>query len=207
MLKLKQAIAVEGTYDKIKLSQIVDATIVVLDGYMIYKDKSRQEMIKMLADKCGVIIFTDSDMAGFRIRTFLKNILNGKNVKHAYIPDIQGKEKRKAKPSKEGMLGVEGMSDDIIIEAIGKALHVKNFENSENNQQIAENERKVTKVDLFADGFSGGANSSQNRLKLTKLLGLPRRISPNMLIDVINSLYTFDEYKRIVLAVKNDNSL
>lgn len=207
MIKINEAIIVEGNYDKIKLSQLFDTTIVVLDGYMIYKDKSRQEMIKMLADKCGVIIFTDSDMAGFRIRTFLKNILNGKNVKHAYIPDIQGKEKRKAKPSKEGMLGVEGMSDDIIIEAIGKALHVKNFENSENNQQIAENERKVTKVDLFADGFSGGANSSQNRLKLTKLLGLPRRISPNMLIDVINSLYTFDEYKRIVLAVKNDNSL
>ena len=207
MIKINEAIIVEGNYDKIKLSQLFDTTIVVLDGYMIYKDKSRQEMIKMLADKCGVIIFTDSDMAGFRIRTFLKNILNGKNVKHAYIPDIQGKEKRKAKPSKEGMLGVEGMSDDIIIEAIGKALHVKNFENSENNQQIAENEREVTKVDLFADGFSGGANSSQNRLKLTKLLGLPRRISPNMLIDVINSLYTFDEYKRIVLAVKNDNSL
>lgn len=207
MIKINEAIIVEGNYDKIKLSQLFDTTIVVLDGYMIYKDKSRQEMIKMLADKCGVIIFTDSDMAGFRIRTFLKNILNGKNVKHAYIPDIQGKEKRKAKPSKEGMLGVEGMSDDIIIEAIRKALHVKELENDDKSREIEENKRKVTKVDLFADGFSGGANSSQNRLKLTKLLGLPRRISPNMLIDVINSLYTFDEYKRIVLAVKNDNSL
>lgn len=207
MIKINEAIIVEGNYDKIKLSQLFDTTIVVLDGYMIYKDKSRQEMIKMLADKCGVIIFTDSDMAGFRIRTFLKNILNGKNVKHAYIPDIQGKEKRKAKPSKEGMLGVEGMSDDIIIEAIRKALHVKELENDDKSREIEENKRKVTKTDLFADGFSGGANSSQNRLKLTKLLGLPRRISPNMLIDVINSLYTFDEYKRIVLAVKNDNSL
>ena len=207
MIKINEAIIVEGNYDKIKLSQLFDTTIVVLDGYMIYKDKSRQEMIKMLADKCGVIIFTDSDMAGFRIRTFLKNILNGKNVKHAYIPDIQGKEKRKAKPSKEGMLGVEGMSDDIIIEAIRKALHVKELENDDKSREIEENKRKVTKTDLFADGFSGGANSSQNRLKLTKLLGLPRRISPNMLIDVINSVYTFDEYKRIVLAVKNDNSL
>lgn len=207
MIKINEAIIVEGNYDKIKLSQLFDTTIVVLDGYMIYKDKSRQNMIKQLADKCGVIVFTDSDMAGFRIRTFLKNILNGKNVKHAYIPDIYGKEKRKAKPSKEGMLGVEGMSDDIIIEAIRKALHVKELENDDKSREIEENKRKVTKTDLFADGFSGGANSSQNRLKLTKLLGLPHRISSNMLIDVINSLYTYDEYKRIVFAVEKDNNI
>ena len=115
MITINEAIVVEGNYDKIKLSQIFDTTIVVLDGYMIYKDKARQNMLKMLADKCGLIIFTDSDMAGFRIRTFLKNILAGKNVRHAYIPDIPGKEKRKFKPSKEGMLGVEGMSDDVKI--------------------------------------------------------------------------------------------
>ncbi|MBQ8526809.1 MAG: DUF4093 domain-containing protein [Clostridia bacterium] len=204
MIKIKEAIIVEGNYDKIKLSGIFDATIIVLDGYMIYKDKARQNMIKMLADKCGVIIFTDSDMAGFRIRTFLKNILAGKNVRHAYIPDIPGKEKRKQKPSKEGMLGVEGMSDDIIIEAINDALRSGGSQAAGNAASENKTERLVTKTDLFTDGLSGGANSSEYRLKLTKLLGLPARISPNMLLDVINRLYTYEEYKKIVAAVKNE---
>ena len=200
MIKLDEAIIVEGNYDKIKLSQIYDATIVVTDGYMIYKDKSRQNMIKMLADKCGVIVFTDSDMAGFRIRTFLKNILTGKKVFHAYIPDIYGKEKRKAKASKEGMLGVEGMSDAIIIEAIETALSYKKEEKALSKADFSQ---KVTKTDLFSDGLSGGKNSSEYRLALTKLLGLPARISANMLLDVINSLYSYEEYKKIISAVKD----
>lgn len=201
MIKINEAIIVEGNYDKIKLSQIYDATIVVTDGYMIYKDKARQNMIKMLADKCGVIVFTDSDMAGFRIRTFLKSILAGKKVFHAYIPDIPGKEKRKLKSSKEGMLGVEGMPDDIITEAISRALSDK----KENPLSVnEENIRKVTKTDLFTDGLSGGENSSAYRLALTKLLGLPGRISPNMLLDVLNRLYTYEEYKKIVSAVKDE---
>ena len=196
MLKIKQAILVEGNYDKIKLSQIVDATIVVLDGFMVYKNTKMQNMIKQLADTCGVIVFTDSDMAGFRIRTFLKNILSGKNVLHAYIPDIQGKEKRKSKPSKEGFLGVEGVSDDIIIQSLKDAL------GCEFSEQHEENRRLVTKTDLFIDGFSGGTNSAIYRERLTDVLKLPRRISANMLIDVINSLYTYDEYKKIVNSVK-----
>lgn len=201
MIKINEAIIVEGNYDKIKLSQIFDATIVVTDGYMIYKDKARQNMIKMLADKCGVIIFTDSDMAGFRIRTFLKNILSGKTVYHAYTPDITGKEKRKAKPSKEGMLGVEGMSDTIIIEAIEKSLSSK-YE--KNNIRQPEDLKKVTKTDLFADGLSGGKNSSKYRKAITCMLELPSRISTNMLLDVINRLYTYDEYKKIVYSIKNE---
>ena len=201
MITINEAIIVEGNYDKIKLSGIFDATIVVTDGYMIYKDKARQNMIKMLADKCGVIIFTDSDMAGFRIRTFLKNILQGKKVYHAYIPDIPGKEKRKAMPSKEGMLGVEGMSEDIIIEAINDALKSKVSENGKNEPDTIE-KRLVKKTDLFADGLSGGENSAAYRLKITKLLGLPARISTNMLLDVINSLYSYEEYKKIIEAIK-----
>lgn len=200
MIKINEAIIVEGNYDKIKLSQIFDATIVVTDGYMIYKDKARQNMIKMLADKCGVIIFTDSDMAGFRIRTFLKNILSGKRVFHAYIPDIHGKERRKLKPSKEGMLGVEGMSDEVIIEAVNDALSHRT--DAQPDIESMDNCRKVTKTDLFTDGLSGGANSSEYRLALTKVLGLPARISPNMLLDVINRLYTYEEYKKIILAIK-----
>ena len=200
MIKINEAIIVEGNYDKIKLSQIFDATIVVTDGYMIYKNKARQNMIKMLADKCGVIIFTDSDMAGFRIRTFLKNILSGKRVFHAYIPDIHGKERRKLKPSKEGMLGVEGMSDEVIIEAVNDALSHRT--DAQPDIESMDNCRKVTKTDLFTDGLSGGANSSEYRLALTKVLGLPARISPNMLLDVINRLYTYEEYKKIILAIK-----
>ena len=196
MLNIKQAIVVEGNYDKIKLSGIVDATIVVVDGFMIYKNTKMQNMIKQLADKVGVIIFTDSDMAGFRIRTFLKNILQGKQVYHAYIPDIKGKEKRKDRPSKEGFLGVEGVSDEIIIKSLSDALK-GNFEVG-----AGENVRKVTKTDLFVDGFSGGTNSAIYRERLTDVLKLPKRISANMLLDVINKLYTYDEYKKIVSSVK-----
>lgn len=201
MIKIDEAIIVEGNYDKIKLSQIFDATIVTTDGYMIYKDKARQNMIKMLADKCGVIIFTDSDMAGFRIRTFLKNILSKKTVYHAYTPDIPGKEKRKEKPSKEGMLGVEGMPDTIIIEAIEKALSSKQQKKGVFQEK---NNVKVTKTDLFLDGLSGGKNSSEYRKAITHMLGLPLRISPNMLLDVINRLYSYDEYKKIVYVIKNE---
>ena len=196
MLKLKQAIAVEGNYDKIKLTQLVDATVVVLDGFMIYKNKKMQDMLKRLADTCGVIVFTDSDMAGFRIRTYLKNILKGKEVYHAYIPDVPGKEKRKAQPSKEGFLGVEGMSDEVILKALSDALG--GLEGAED----ASDKRLVTKTDLFADGFSGGANSAENRQKLIKILDLPHRISANMLLDVINSLYSYEEYKCIVSSIK-----
>ncbi len=198
MVKINEAIAVEGNYDKIKLSQLVDTTIVVLDGFMIYKDKPKQNMLKKLADKCGLIIFTDSDAAGFRIRTYLKNVLAGKNVKHAYIPDVKGKEKRKSKPSKEGFLGVEGMSDEIILKALAEVSSA-----AEKSDISAEMARRVTKADLFADGLSGGENSHEARRQLTKILGLPSRISANMLLDVINSLYTYDEYKMIVDAVKS----
>ncbi len=196
MFKIKQAILVEGNYDKIKLSQLVDATIIVLDGFMIYKNYKMQNMIKQLADTCGVIIFTDSDMAGFRIRTFLKNILMGKNVLHAYIPDVKGKEKRKAKPSKEGFLGVEGVSDEVIISSLKDALGGDIIEQSDNTRKL------VTKADLFADGFSGNANSAIYRQRLSDVLKLPRRISSNMLIDVINRLYTYQEYKMIVKSIK-----
>lgn len=199
MLKITQAIVVEGNYDKIKLSQIVDATIVVTDGFMIYKNAALQNMIKQLADRCGVIIFTDSDMAGFRIRTFIKNILCGKKVYHAYIPDIYGKEKRKKNPSKEGFLGVEGMEDEIIIQSLKDAIG-KNIGNNE----CINSTKKVTKADLFSDGFSGCNNSAVYRKRLTDIMNLPHRISANMLIDVINSLYTYDEYKMIVDSVKSE---
>lgn len=197
MLKVKEAIIVEGVYDKIKLDSIVDATIVVTDGFLIFKDKAKQSLIKQLAEKQGIIIFTDSDSAGFKIRNYIKNFVKSNNVKHAYIPDIQGKEKRKPKASKEGFLGVEGINASIILKALDDA-----------NATLPDEKdgavyKKVTKSDLFSDGFSGTKDSSENRKKLTAYLKLPQKISANMLIDVINSLYTFDEYKNIVKTIKN----
>ena len=147
MLKIKEAIVVEGNYDKIKLSQLVDTTIVVTDGFMIFKNKDIMQMISALADKCGVIVFTDSDRAGFQIRNHIKNVLHGKNVKHAYIPDIKGKEKRKDKPSKEGFLGVEGISNEIILEALKDC--VTPIERTHG--------KKISKSDLCLVGLSGGS--------------------------------------------------
>lgn len=189
MLRIKEIIIVEGTYDKIKLSSLVDATIVVTDGFMIFKNKKQRDMIKRLADKNGVIIFTDSDKAGFTIRNYLKNILCGKNVKHAYIPDIKGKEKRKPRASKEGFLGVEGVSDEIIINAL---------KNAECELKADDDRRLITKADLFSDGFSGSSGSDRKRDLLKRKLKLPGRISANMLLDVLNELYTYDEYRAFV---------
>lgn len=189
MLKINEVIIVEGNYDKARLANIVDAVIIVTDGFMIFKDRKKAEMIKNLADKKGAIIFTDSDAAGFKIRNYLKNILRGKNVRHAYIPDIKGKEKRKNHSSKEGFLGVEGVDDDIIITAL------KNAGYSDAGEKC---EKSVTKADLYSDGLCGGAESSQRRGAFKKLLRLPKHLSANSLVDVVNSLYSYDEYKEFI---------
>jgi len=189
MLKIKEIIIVEGNYDKAKLENLVDAVIVVTDGYMIYKDKKKSDMIKRLALKNGAIIFTDSDSAGFKIRNYLKNILKGCKVRHAYIPDIEGKEKRKNHSSKEGILGVEGVSDEIIISALQNA----GFE-----AKTDYNEKLITKSDFFSDGLTGAADSTLKREVLKKKLNLPKHLSVNMLMDVLNNLYGYDEYKRLI---------
>ena len=193
MIKIKEAIVVEGNYDKIKLSRLVDTTIIVTDGFMIFKNKSLMKLIGTLADKRGVIIFTDSDRAGFQIRNYIKNVLRGKNIKHAYIPDVKGKERRKDKPSKEGFLGVEGIDDATIIEALKNAVTVENTNTSEM--------RKITKADLCSDGLSGMTDSHIKRTKFLKKLGLPVRMSSNMMLDVLNSVYGYDEYKRLISEI------
>ena len=187
MLKIKEAIVVEGNYDKIKLSRLVDTTIIVTDGFMIFKNKDIMNMISALADKCGVVVFTDSDRAGFQIRNHIKNVLHGKNVKHAYIPDIKGKEKRKDKPSKEGFLGVEGISDEVILNALKECITPA--EQSDG--------KKVSKSDLCLLGLSGGADSHQKRSRLLKEIGLPQRLSANAMLDVINTLYSYEEFAEI----------
>ena len=186
----------EGIYDQNKINQLVDATVITTNGFRISKDKKKIEMIRRFAATTGLIIFTDSDRAGFQIRNYIKNLVGNKNVKHAYIPDIKGKERRKSTPSKEGFLGVEGVSDDVIVNALKSAGITE--------QKLPEDIRLISKVDLFADGLSGSADSRILRDRLIKNLELPARISVNMLLDVLNGLYGYDEYKKMVSELKKE---
>ena len=200
MIKINEVIIVEGNYDKSKLSGIVDALIVVTDGFAIFKDKKKCDMLRRLADVHGAVIFTDSDSSGFKIRNYLKNILRGKNVKHAYIPDIKGKEKRKNHHSKEGFLGVEGVSDDVIINALKTAV---NDELCVQESNPKSSERKITKADLYSDGLCGGSNSAMLREKLKRAVNLPTHLSANMLVSVLNSMYSYDEYKELLSGLSD----
>lgn len=193
MLDIKEVIVVEGNYDKAKLSGLVNAVIVVTDGFMIFKDKKKCDMLRRLADQHGVIIFTDSDGAGFKIRNYLKNILRGKDIKHAYIPDIKGKEKRKNHSSKEGFLGVEGVSDEVILTALKNA----GYEAGEKSEI-----KKITKTDFYSDGLCGTDGSSEKRELLKRELNLPKHLSANMLLEVLNKLYTYDEYRDILTKIE-----
>lgn len=193
MLDIKEIIIVEGNYDKSKLSSLVNATIVVTDGFMIFKDKNKCDMLRKLANEYGAIIFTDSDGAGFKIRNYLKNILRTANIKHAYIPDIKGKEKRKNHASKEGFLGVEGVNDEIIITALKNA----GYEENEKKET-----KKITKTDFYSDGLCGTDGSTEKREQLKKELKLPKHLSANMLLEVLNKLYTYEEYKEFIKKIE-----
>lgn len=182
-IKIPEAIIVEGKYDQIKLSQLFDTLIIPTNGFDIYKNKNKLNMIKQVAEKNGIIILTDSDSAGFRIRNHLRNCLGNLAVKNAYIPEIVGKEKRKESPSKEGLLGVEGISDEMIIQAV-----------MSQTQQIEKTDDKITKTDFFELGLTGCADSSEKRAKLCKKLGLPVKISANQLISALNNLCTKQEF-------------
>ncbi len=189
VIKIKEAVVVEGKYDKIKLSGILDTVIIETDGFAIFKDKEKQHLIRFLAEKRGIIIMTDSDSAGFKIRSFIKGIIKNDNIKNVYIPDIYGKEKRKTEVSKEGKLGVEGMETQVIMSALQKAGVLYN----ENSKKQG---REITHTDFFEDGISGGENSSKIRKAFAKELGLPEKISSSALLKIINSYMTYDEYKK-----------
>lgn len=191
MIKIKQAVIVEGKYDKIKVSNILDTLIIETDGFGIFKDKNKQKLIRRLAETRGILILTDSDSAGFTIRSFLNGIVPQEQLVNVYIPDIFGKEKRKSEPSKEGKLGVEGVKSDVIIEALKKA-GVEFDVGTE--KQI--NTHPVTKTDLFLDGLSGGKGSAEKRARFLKQLDLPEHLSSNSMLKLINSFMDFDDYKR-----------
>lgn len=187
MLRIREAIVVEGRYDKNTLCQIVDAPIFQTNGFGIMKDKNQLALLRRVAQVRGLIIFTDSDGAGFVIRNFLKGAIPAQQLKHAYIPDIPGKERRKAAPGKEGKLGVEGMTPQIIINCLRRAgATIEGDEQRERDQMI-------TKLDLYEMGLSGRADSKTKRLALLKHLQLPEHMSTNAMLQALNLLYTADE--------------
>lgn len=181
MIKLSQAIVVEGKYDKIKLSSFIDAVIIVTNGFGIFKDKEKLELIKFYAKSTGIIIMTDSDRAGFIIRNHIKGTVKNGKIKNVYIPDIIGKEKRKIKPSAEGKLGVEGMNREIILNALEKAGIIA-------DETQKDTEALITKTDLFELGLSGGKNSSMLRRQLLEYLKLPSLLSANSMLEVLNTM-------------------
>jgi len=195
MIRVKQPIIVEGKYDKIKLESVVDGLIITTDGFGIYKDKEKTDLIRAFANKDGVIILTDSDGAGFQIRNYLKGCIKGGKIYNVYIPDIFGKEKRKAKPSKEGKLGVEGIDTQILIKAFSDA-GIFSEEGVPSDW--------LSKADMMDDGLIGGDNSAELRKKLARSLGLPERLSTSALMDVLNRLYKRDEYEIHLKKIKGE---
>lgn len=198
MVKIREAILVEGRYDKNTLSQIVDAPILETAGFGIFKDKKQMALLRQVAQTRGLIVFTDSDGAGFVIRNHVKSAIPAKYLKHAYIPDILGKEKRKAAPGKEGKLGVEGMRPEIILEALRRAGATVEGEETTLTHQI-------TKQDLMELGLSGGADSAAKRLALLKKLNLPEHMSANAMLQALNLLYSLEELTNIVTIMEKDN--
>ena len=188
MVKLRQAIVVEGRYDVNTLRQLVDAPIFETRGFGIMNDREQLALLRAAARRRGLVILTDSDGAGFVIRNFLKNALHGENILQAYIPDIYGKEKRKSAPGKEGKLGVEGMTPEVLLQAL------RNAGAELDGESVSASSEPVTKADLYALRLSGHADSASRRKTLQKELGLPELLSANALLQAINLLFTRSEF-------------
>ena len=182
MIKIKEAIVVEGKYDKNTLRQVVDTAVFTTDGFGVMQDKTLLQFLRSVAEQRGLIILTDSDGAGFVIRNYLKGALPKEQVRHAYIPDIFGKEKRKSSPGKEGKLGVEGMKPEVLLDVLRRAGAT--FEEGETMPRVA-----ITKTDFFDLGLTGGADSRAKRLALLEQLGFPAHMTANALLEAVNVLY------------------
>ncbi len=188
MIKLNMPVVVEGKYDKIKLSNIIDATIIVTNGFSVFRDKEKRKLISLLAKKYGIIVMTDSDSAGNMIRSHIKKICPDGKIINVYIPQILGKEKRKATASKEGYLGVEGMSEKVIEEALNKSGVTVS----------TEIKKKITKNDLFKLKLSGQSNSNEKRQSFLLFSGLPTGLSSSAFLDAVNALYDYEEFVKAV---------
>ena len=198
MVKIREAIVVEGRYDKNTLLQIVDATIFETSGFGVFHNKKQLDLLRNVAKKRGLIVFTDSDGAGLVIRNYLKGSIPSEFIKHAYIPDVIGKERRKTAPGKEGKLGVEGMKPEVILEALRRAGAT--FDEEEEHASC-----RITKQDLMDLGLSGGKNAAQKRLELLKKLDFPANMSANSMLQALNFLYSLQELQQILKTLENNN--
>lgn len=187
MNRVSEVIVVEGKYDKNTLSQVVDAVIIETSGFGVFNNREKQQLLRTLAEKRGMIVFTDSDGAGFVIRNFIKGCVDPKYLKHAYIPDIYGKERRKAKSSKEGKLGVEGMKPEVLLGALIDA-------GATVDGISADKKSRISKADMYARGYTGREESSKKRAELLKKLGLPEKMTVGALLDVLNVLMSREEF-------------
>ncbi|MCI6772016.1 MAG: DUF4093 domain-containing protein [Oscillospiraceae bacterium] len=194
MIKLDRPVIVEGKYDVIKLSNIIDGLIIKTDGFGIFKDSEKQKLIRRLANEKGIIVLTDSDSAGFVIRNFISSCVPKDKIINVYIPDLFGKEKRKTERSKEGKLGVEGVPEPVILDAFQKA--------GVTASPTEEKRRLITNVDLYEYGLSGRENSSQKRKKLLSALALPERMSTSSLVKILNSFVTYEEFMKKVKEIE-----
>lgn len=194
MIKLDRPVIVEGKYDVIKLSRIIDTLIIKTDGFGIFKDKEKQKFLRRLAEEKGLIVLTDSDSAGFLIRNFLKSAVSEDRITHVYIPDIYGKEKRKTERSKEGKLGVEGINEEILLEAFERAGVFA--DRSDDRER-----RLITNIDLYEYGLTGKENSSEKRKLLLRRLALPERLSTSSMIKTLNTFITYEEFIQTVKEI------
>lgn len=188
MHKISEVIIVEGRYDKNTLSQLFDAVIIETNGFGVFNDREKQSLIRKMAEKRGLIVLTDSDGAGFVIRNFIKGCVDPKYVKHAYIPEIKGRERRKTKASREGTLGVEGMSPEVLLEALRRCGATVDGE------EAPDASGRITKADMYAMGLSGRPDSAERRSRLKKQLELPEKLSADGLLQVLNALMSREEF-------------
>lgn len=191
MIYLSEVLLVEGKYDAARLHNLVEGMVLTTDGFRVMKDRALQTMLKQLAQKQGLIILTDSDAAGFKIRHFVTGLVGPEYVLQAYIPALPGKEARKDTPGKEGLLGVEGVSDELILQGLEQALKSRSQSPSSTNATAA-----ITYMDLYEWGISGTANSAERRRKFLRQLGLPPRLSKKELLQVLTVLYTRESLSR-----------
>lgn len=191
MHSVREVIVVEGRYDKNALSQVVDAVIIETSGFGIFNDAEKRKLLQTMAEARGLIVLTDSDGAGFVIRNYIRGCVDPKLVKHAYIPDIYGKERRKSAPSREGKLGVEGMKPQVLLDALIRAGAT--FDDEENKKTAP----RISKADMYAHGLSGREGSAEKRAQLIKQLGLPERLTADGLLDVLNATMSREEFLSI----------
>lgn len=196
MIRIEQAIVVEGKYDKIKLSSLVDAVIIVTNGFGVFRDRGTMELIRRYAKTTGIIILTDSDRAGFAIRNHIKGCIQDGKIIHVYIPDIFGKERRKIQPSKEGKLGVEGIGRKVLLEAFQKA-GVICTESSDTDKGRSAERSEITMQDFYERGLTGGAESVQRRDCLRRCLNLPGRLTTKGLLELLNVAMTQEDFYRL----------